>query len=75
MHRGHRENTALENRVEALEQEMRLIKSLFHELKQEEKPWWVSQAGAFKDDPLFDEMVEAAQQYRKSQVETDRGMV
>jgi hypothetical protein len=65
--------TNLEKRVEALEHEVHLMKSLFHNLEQRgENPWWISQAGMFKDDPLFDEMVEISRQYRKSQTDSSK---
>lgn len=56
----------LEKRVDALERELKSLKSVVR--KNERKgPWWKSLAGAFKDDPLFDEMVRAGQKYRKFQ--------
>ena len=60
----------LEKRVEVLEYELHIMKGTFHKSEQKESPWWISQAGMFKDDPLFDQIVEAGQQYRKSQVES-----
>jgi hypothetical protein len=33
----------------------------------EDKPWWESWFGAFKDDPTFDEAVRLGSEYRKSQ--------
>ena len=58
----------LEQRIEALEQEVRVIKLAIQKLEKDEQPWWISQAGVFKDDPLFDEMVVIGQQIRKSQI-------
>lgn len=40
--------------------------------EQKEQPWWISQAGIFKDDPLFDKMVEEGQKYRKAQIEKEK---
>jgi hypothetical protein len=52
----------LEKRVEALERELRSLKSTVQKNKNKSKgPWWERLAGAFRDDPLFDEMVEAGQ--------------
>jgi hypothetical protein len=30
-------------------------------------PWWEKHAGAFQDDPLYDETVRLGAEYRKSQ--------
>lgn len=65
------ESTTLEKRVETLEHEIHIMKEAFQKFEQKEQPWWISQAGIFKDDPLFDRIVEAGQQYRKTQVETE----
>ena len=54
----------LEKRVDALERELKLLRSAIR--KKTERPWWERLAGTFKDDPLFDEIVEAGQTYRKS---------
>jgi hypothetical protein len=62
-------DSELEKRVEALEREIDRIKSTIGKIECDRRPWWESQAGVFKDDPLFDEIVEAGQQYRKSQVD------
>lgn len=61
----------LERRVEVLETELHIMKEAFHKFEQKESPWWISQAGIFKDDPLFDQITEAGQQYRKSQAELE----
>lgn len=37
----------------------------------QQEPWWITQAGVFKDDYLFDEMIEAGQKYRKAQVDAE----
>lgn len=55
----------LEKRVEALEREIRSLKSAVQKTKSK-GPWWERLAGAFEDDPLFDEMVAAGQKYRRS---------
>jgi hypothetical protein len=33
-------------------------------------PWWVTTAGRFKDDPIFEEIVRLGREYRKSTVPT-----
>jgi hypothetical protein len=55
----------LEKRVEALERELRTLKAAVKNTKAKEL-WWERLAGAFTDDPLFDEMVEAGREYRRS---------
>jgi len=56
----------LEKRVEALERELKSLKSTVRKTEDKD-PWWERLAGAFKDDPLFDEIVEAGRKYRRSQ--------
>ena len=62
----------LEKRVDALEREVRLLKSVIGKVEESQRPWWERLAGAFKDDPLFDEIVEAGQKYRRSLVSRSR---
>jgi hypothetical protein len=62
----------LEKRVDALERELKSLKSAARKNKSE-GPWWKRLAGTFKDDPLFDEMVEAGRKYRKSQTRRSNG--
>jgi hypothetical protein len=62
----------LEKRVDALERELKSLKSAVRKNKAK-GPWWERLAGAFKDDPLFDEMVEAGRKYRKSQTRRSNG--
>jgi hypothetical protein len=57
--------TNLEKRIDALERELRSIKSAIPDLGAPERPWWENLAGAFKDDELFDEIVRAGKNYRK----------
>ncbi len=62
----------LEARVVALEQAMARLQaekstngsaSLDPDKQQ---PWWREEAGRYKDDPLFDEMMREVQKYRES---------
>ena len=62
----------LEKRVDALERELKSLKSAVRKTKDKD-PWWERLAGAFKDDPLFDEMVEAGRKYRRSQTRRSNG--
>jgi hypothetical protein len=56
----------IEQRLEALEREVRLLRAAVKKKGKKEKPWWERFGGMFKDDPLFDEMVKAGQRYRRS---------
>jgi hypothetical protein len=56
----------IEQRVEALEREVRLLRAAVNGKGKKERTWWERFGGTFKDDPLFDEMVKAGQRYRKS---------
>lgn len=62
----------LEKRVDALERELRSLKSTVRKNKSM-GPWWERLAGAFKDDSLFDEMVEAGRKYRRSSARRSNG--
>jgi len=54
--------------VERLERE---VKRLSQQLQGNgsEQPWYIRQAGAFKDDPGFEEMMRYAREYRNSVVD------
>lgn len=56
----------LEERIASLEEEMREIKALLKTLSNTQQPWWERCGGMFKDDPLFDAIIEAGQTYRRS---------
>jgi len=58
--------TYWEERITALEREMREVKSVLKTVSGTQQPWWERLAGTFKDDPLFDEIVEAGAEYRRS---------
>ena len=62
----------LEKRVDALEREIRSLKSAVRKSKNK-GPWWERLAGAFKDDRLFDGMVEAGRKYRRSSARRSNG--
>lgn len=62
----------LEKRIDALERELKSLKSAAR--KETRKGlWWERLAGSFKDDLLFDEMVEAGRKYRRSLVRGSNG--
>ena len=55
----------IEQRLKALEQEVRLLRAAVRKGKNE-GPWWERLGGAFENDPLFDKIVRAGQKYRRS---------
>jgi hypothetical protein len=60
-------NTKLTERVTALERSLRKVQVQLREVYQvPQQPWWERLAGRFKDEPLFDEIVEAGRLYRQS---------
>jgi len=63
----------LEKRVDLLEREVRRLKSVIgSEVEENQQPWWERLAGTFKDDPVFDEIVEAGRKYRRKRVRQSR---
>lgn len=56
----------IEQRIAALEKEVRQLRAAAKKKVKKEEPWWERFGGMFKDDPLFDEMVKAGEKYRKS---------
>ena len=62
-------NAKLEERITALERKLRKVQLQLKEIRQTpQQPWWEQLAGRFMDDPLFDEIVKAGQEYRRSLV-------
>ncbi len=58
----------LEERVAALERELRQMKALLATAQPSAAlPWWERLTGSFATDPLFEEMVAAGQAYRRAQ--------
>lgn len=59
--------TKLEQRVNVLERELRKMRSELKAVRKvSQQPWWERLAGGFKNDPLFDEIIEAGNAYRRS---------
>lgn len=56
----------LKKRVDALERDVRWLKTVVQPVETGHPPWWERLAGTFKDDPVFDQIVEAGEKYRKS---------
>ena len=67
------EISPLEERLTILERELRKVKAELKTVRKEtQRPWWEQLAGQFKNDPLFDQIVEAGQQYRRSKTPRTR---
>jgi hypothetical protein len=60
-------NLSLEERVAALEVEVRQLKHKRAYTPKEEQPWWDRIFGAFANDPMFDEAMRLGEEYRRSQ--------
>lgn len=59
----------LTERVTVLERELRKVKTTLKvATNAAQKPWWEQRAGQFKNDPLFDQLVAAGQEYRRSKI-------
>lgn len=60
-------NQTLEQRIIALEHELQQMKSKLNMTDEPlQQQWWEKCAGTFKNDPVFDEIVEAGKNYRRS---------
>jgi len=60
-------NASLEERVTILERELRKVTSELRAVSQEPQlPWWEYLAGKFKNDALFEKVIEAGHAYRRS---------
>jgi hypothetical protein len=56
----------LARRVTVLERELRRMRSELKAARQApQKPWWKRLVGKFKNDPLFDQTIEAGKAYRR----------
>jgi hypothetical protein len=57
----------LEQCVTVMERELRKMRSELEAVrKTSQLPWWKRLAGRFKNDLLFDQIIEAGQAYRRS---------
>lgn len=57
----------LAQRVTVLERELRKVRSELKTVRKvSRQPWWTRLAGSFKNDPLFDEIIDAGKAYRRS---------
>jgi len=57
---------SIEKRLETLEQEVAELKRTVKKKKTDTDFWYIKNAGMFKDDPIFDAIVEKGKQYRES---------
>jgi hypothetical protein len=57
----------LAKRVEALERRVEELASMLNTDPSPKEPWWVTQAGRFKDDPYFEEAARLGAEWRQSQ--------
>ena len=57
----------LEHRVTVLERELRKVRAELKSVRKgSRQPWWTRLAGSFKNDPLFDKIIEAGDAHRRS---------
>ena len=59
--------------IAQLEQRLTALEKVVEQLQQEvakttppSEPWWVTEAGRFANDPVFDEIVRLGREYRES---------
>jgi len=58
----------LEARVAALEKTVQELQADLGKSPNGQQPWWISDAGRFANDPVFDEIVRLGKKWRDSQV-------
>lgn len=56
----------LEARVAALEKTVQELQADLGKSPNGKQPWWISEAGRFANDPVFDEIVRLGREYRES---------
>jgi hypothetical protein len=56
----------IEARLSALEREITQIKQLLQRKSGPSQPWWERIAGAFEDDPVYQQAMKLGRQYRES---------
>lgn len=63
----------LEQHVTVLERELRKVRSELKAVRMaSQQPWWTRLAGKFKNDALFDEIIEVGNTYRRSRTSLAR---
>jgi hypothetical protein len=56
----------MEIRLANLEKKVAAISAKIEQPLETRQPWWVTQAGIFENDPVFDEIVQLGREYRQS---------
>ena len=56
----------LAERLEALEKVVQRLEGKLSQPSDPMRPWWLEDAGRFKDDPVFEEIVRLGREYRES---------
>ncbi len=56
----------LEKRVAALEKAVEELRAQLNKPAEKQEPWWITEAGRFANDPVFDEIVRLGREYRES---------
>jgi hypothetical protein len=56
----------LEKRLVTLEKQVELLKNKLANGSHVSGPWWITEAGRFSNDPIFDEIVKLGREYRES---------
>ena len=56
----------IEKRLETLEREVAELQRSIKKKKTVAEAWYIKNAGMFKDDPVFDAIVEKGREYRES---------
>ncbi len=64
---------ALEERMTALETEVKQLKQQSHPDAVDKIPWWEQIRGQFKDDLLYDEAMRLGREWRESEDVKDEG--
>ena len=58
--------TDLEKRLYSLEKKVEELQIRLANGSPKTGPWWITEAGQFANDPIFDEIVELGREYRRS---------
>lgn len=65
---------ALEERINALETEVKQLKQQSNPDAGDKTPWWEKIRGQFKDDPLYEEAMRLGREWRQSEDVRDEDM-
>lgn len=58
--------TQVEKRLAALENAVAKLQEQIVRGPDDQRPWWVTEAGRFANDPVFEEIVRLGREYRES---------